>query len=127
MKKIMLLLALLCCLAGCGKYNKEDIINKFSKNVDNTNSYHITGNLEIYRDEELYTYIIDSSFQKEDNFRVSLTNQTNNHEQIILKNKEGVYVITHKSTNYSLISLKNSSIGISKALDIIYKNSKLNV
>ena len=94
MKKILLFVGIIFLLAGCGKYSKEDIINKFSKNIDNSNSYHITGNLEIYRDEELYTYTIDSSYKKEDNFRVSLTNQTNNHEQIILKNKDGVYVIT---------------------------------
>ena len=94
MKKILLFVGIIFLIAGCGKYSKEDIINKFSKNIDNSNSYHITGNLEIYRDEELYTYTIDSSYKKEDNFRVSLTNQTNNHEQIILKNKDGVYVIT---------------------------------
>ena len=94
MKKILLFVGIIFLIAGCGKYSKEDIINKFSKYIDNSNSYHITGNLEIYRDEELYTYTIDSSYKKEDNFRVSLTNQTNNHEQIILKNKDGVYVIT---------------------------------
>jgi len=94
MKKLLLFLTVLCCLAGCGKYTKEDIIKNFSKNVNNSNGYHITGNLEIYRDEELYTYTVDSSYQKEDKFRVSLTNQTNNHEQIILKNEDGVFVVT---------------------------------
>ena len=100
MKKLLLFLAVLCFLAGCGKYTKEDIINDFSKSVNNSNGYHLTGNLEIYRDEELYTYTVDSSYQKGDNFRVSLTNQTNNHEQIILKNKDGVFVKTQKSTKY---------------------------
>lgn len=98
MKKILIFIGLLCCLVGCGKYSEEDIIDNFSKNVNNSKSYHITGNLEIYRDEELYTYKVDSSFKTKDNFRVSLTNQTNNHEQIILKNKDGVFVITCKST-----------------------------
>lgn len=92
MKKILLFVGILFLLAGCGKYSKEDIIAKFEKQVNN--SYHLTGNLEIYRDEELYTYIVDSSYKKEDNFRVSLTNQTNNHEQIILKNNDGVFVVT---------------------------------
>ena len=97
MKKLLLFLSILCCLVGCGKYSKEDIINKFSKNVNNSSCYHLKGNLEIYRNEELYTYTVDSSYKKEDNFRVSLINQTNNHEQIILKNTDGVYVKTHKS------------------------------
>lgn len=94
MKKVLILLGLLCCLAGCGKYSQDDIINDFVKKVNNSKCYHLTGNLEIYRDEELYTYSIDSSYQEKDNFRVSLINQTNNHEQIILKNVDGVYVVT---------------------------------
>ena len=106
MKKILFFLGIICCLAGCGKYSKEDIVNDFSKKVNNSKGYHLTGNLEIYRDEELYTYTVDSSYQLEDNFRVSLTNQTNNHEQIILKNKDGVFVITHKSTKLFINFLK---------------------
>lgn len=94
MKKVLILLGLLCCLAGCGKYSQDDIINDFVKKVNNSKCYHLTGNLEIYRDEELYTYSVDSSYQEKDNFRVSLINQTNNHEQIILKNVDGVYVVT---------------------------------
>lgn len=94
MKKFLILGALLCCLVGCGKYSNEDIVNDFTKNVNNSKGYHITGNLEIYRNEELYTYTVDSAYQKDDQFRVSLTNQTNNHEQIILKNKDGVFVVT---------------------------------
>ena len=34
------------------------------------------------------------AYLKKDKFRVGLTNKTNNHEQIILKNDDGVYVIT---------------------------------
>jgi len=44
--------------------------------------------------ENTYLYDVDVAYQKEANFRVSLKNQTNNHEQIILKNSEGVYVLT---------------------------------
>lgn len=92
MKKIFFLMIMLCFLAGCRKDSKENILNDFSKMVNNSKGYHLTGDLEIYRDEELYTYKVDSSYQKDENFRVSLINQTNNHEQIILKNKDGVFV-----------------------------------
>jgi outer membrane lipoprotein-sorting protein len=54
----------------------------------------MSGTLEIYRNEEKYTYNVDSSYQKGNLFKVSLINQNNNHEQIILKNNDGVYVIT---------------------------------
>ena len=101
MKKFIFLLGFLLIVVGCGKQSEEDVVNKFIKNVQNSNSYHLTGNLEIYRNEELYTYTVDSAFSSQDNFRVSLINQTNNHEQIILKNEDGVYVMTHKSTKFN--------------------------
>ena len=39
-------------------------------------------------------YDVSVSYKRKDNYRVALRNKTNNHEQIILKNKDGVYVLT---------------------------------
>ena len=94
MKKLFIFLGVLLLVSGCGKYNDKDLIKELSKKVESSNSYHLSGTLEIYRNEEKYTYTVDSSYQKGDLFKVNLTNQNNNHEQVILKNKEGVYVIT---------------------------------
>jgi len=94
MKKLFIFLGVLLLITGCGKYNDKDLIKELSKKVESSNSYHLSGTLEIYRNEEKYTYTVDSSYQKGDLFKVNLTNQNNNHEQVILKNKEGVYVIT---------------------------------
>ena len=94
MKKLFIFLGVLLLISGCGKYNDKDLIKELSKKVESSNSYHLSGTLEIYRNEEKYTYTVDSSYQKGDLFKVNLTNQNNNHEQVILKNKEGVYVIT---------------------------------
>ena len=44
--------------------------------------------------EDTFIYSVEASFLKEDYYKVTLVNQTNNHEQIILKNKDGVYVVT---------------------------------
>ena len=94
MKKLFIFLGVLLLVSGCGKYNDKDLIKELSKKVEDSNAYHLSGTLEIYRNEEKYTYTVDSSYKKEDLFKVNLTNQNNNHEQVILKNKEGVYVIT---------------------------------
>lgn len=94
MKKLFIFLGVLLLVCGCGKYNDKDLIKDLSKKVENSSSYHMTGTLEIYRNEEKYTYNVDSSYKKGDLFKVNLINQNNNHEQIILKNEEGVYVIT---------------------------------
>lgn len=81
-------------LSGCGKYSDKDLIKDLSKKINDSKAYHMTGTLEIYRNEEKYTYSVDSSYKEGDLFKVNLVNQNNNHEQIILKNEEGVFVLT---------------------------------
>lgn len=95
MKKIITILAAGLCIfvIGCGKSNK-DVINKFKNNVENMQAYHIKGDLEIINNEDIYKYDVDVSYKANDLFRVSLKNINNNHTQILLKNNEGVYVLT---------------------------------
>lgn len=95
MKKIALIaISLMFLLTGCGKKTPEDLIGKFEKNVNNSKSYTLKGNMEILSNEETFTYSIEASYLKDNFYKVTLVNQTNNHEQVILRNKDGVYVIT---------------------------------
>lgn len=94
MKKIILFLGVVLLLSGCGKYSEKDLVKDLNKKINDSKAYHMTGTLEIYRNEEKYTYSVDSSYKEEDKFKVNLINQNNNHEQIILKNKQDVYVLT---------------------------------
>ena len=50
--------------------------------------------MEIYNNEDIYTYDVTVSYKNDNFYRVSLKNTSNNHEQIILKNNDGVYVLT---------------------------------
>ena len=81
-------------MTGCFGRGKKDVIKELEKKVDGLNSYYIKGELEIINNEDNYTYDVEVSYKKEDNFKVDLINKTNNHEQIILKNSEGVYLLT---------------------------------
>ena len=93
MKKfVFLLFGLLLISTGCNK--KTDIVSVLKKKIEKANSYSTTGILEIVNNENIYKYDIDVSYKKSDNFRVKLKNKTNEHEQIILKNDSGVYVLT---------------------------------
>ncbi len=83
---------------GCGKYSANDVVKDLTKRIGNAKSYQLTGELEILNNDDSYHYDVTVSFQKDNMYKVSLTNTANNHEQIILKNDEGVYVITHQST-----------------------------
>ena len=97
MKKILVVLLTFLLLCGCGKANKEDIVGKFKDKIQKNNSYILKGTMTIISNEDTFTYSVTASKSKEDYYKVSLISKTNDHEQVILKNADGVYVITHQS------------------------------
>lgn len=96
MKKILILLIIILpfFITGCNKENKETVFKNLSDKITNLSSYKISGNLLVKNNNNSYNYNVEVSFKKNDMFRVSLINENNNHEQIILRNEEGVYVLT---------------------------------
>lgn len=95
MKKLAVLaISLVLILTGCGKKSPDDLKEKFINSVKNSKSYTLKGNMEILSNEETFTYSLEANYLEGDFYKVTLVNQTNNHEQIILKNKDGVYVVT---------------------------------
>ena len=95
MKKIFksLLLVGLFFVVGCGK-SDSNILDKLMDELEKANSYYIVGNMEIINNEDTYTYEVEVSYQKGDYYKIDLINTLNNHEQVILRNDDGVYVIT---------------------------------
>ena len=96
MKKYFLVILIICCcfITGCFGNNKDDALKEIKKKYDNLKSYQLTGNLEIVNNDDTYNYDVKVVYQKKDKYYVSLKNRSNNHEQIILKNDDGVYVLT---------------------------------
>ena len=113
MKKYLLLaLFSLLFLCGCGKYTVTDAVDDFSNKVKNSKSYKLSGTMEISSSEETFTYSLESYFLKDNYYKVVLINQTNNHEQVILKNPDGLYVVTpslNKSFKFDSVWPENSS------------------
>ena len=95
MKKISILSLLLLFLTfGCGKVDVGKVKSDFEDKVNKSKSYLLSGTMEIMNNEDTFVYTVEASFLKDDYYKVRLVNQTNNHEQIILKNTDGVYVVT---------------------------------
>ena len=103
MKKIGILSLLLLLLTfGCGKTDVTKVKSDFEDKVNKSKSYILSGTMEIMNNDDTFVYTVEASFLKDDYYIVRLINQTNNHEQIILKNTDGVYVVTHKSLQQNI-------------------------
>ena len=95
MKKIVsIFIILLLFVTGCGKKNGKDVLKEFNKKINSLDSYYLEGKMEIINNEDIYKYDVAVSFKDKDLYKVSLKNESNEHEQIILKNTDGVYVLT---------------------------------
>lgn len=84
-------------LAGCGIKNADNVLEEFEKKLKDANSYYVEGVMEIINHEDTYTYDVKVSYQKTDYYKIELVNNLNNHEQVILRNDDGVYVDALKS------------------------------
>lgn len=129
MKKILfsIIMALLL-VSGCGKNSETSVINDLEKKINKASAYKVTGVLEIVNNDEVYTYDVEVSYKKDNNYKVSLTNQANSHTQVILKNSDGVYVLTpalNKSFKFqSDWPYSNSQIYLLKSLINDIKDTK---
>ena len=94
MKKVFVMLICIMLLTSCSKNSEEKLIKKFQSDINSSKSYILKGSLEILNDEDNFNYAVEVGYKKKDMYKVKLVNTITNHEQVILKNKDGVYVIT---------------------------------
>ena len=95
MKKIIgICFVLLLFVTGCGKRGTKEVLRDLNRKINSMSSYYLEGKMEIINNEDTYKYDVSVSYKDKDLYKVSLKNESNNHEQIILKNNEGVYVLT---------------------------------
>ena len=129
MKKIIVFtIFCLVLITGCGKNSEKSVLKNFEKKINDAKSYRIRGVLNITNNDEIYNYDVNVSYKKSENYKISLINKSNNHEQIILKNKDSVYVVTpslNKSFKFqSDWPNNNSQIYLLKSLLDDIKNDK---
>lgn len=99
-KKIMVVVLILAVL-GVGVWKVFFSKPSISETLENVNkdltSYQLEANMELNNGEEQRKFTVNVSYSKKEDkdlFRVSLYDTTINQEQIMLRNEEGVYVLT---------------------------------
>jgi outer membrane lipoprotein-sorting protein len=111
-RNIIILLVLTLLLGGCGKKSNNNIAEDFIKSIKSSKSYTLKGKMKIQNDEDTFNYDLDVAYLKDNYYKVILVNETNDHEQVILRNDDGVYVITpslNKSFKFDSVWPENSS------------------
>lgn len=104
MKKLLLLLSIVL-LTGCGKIDKDKLVNTFKNDVESSKSYIVESKMEIYSAEDTFSYDVKVFYMDDDYFKVDMVNTLSNHEQIILRNNNEVYVVTPSlNKSYKFVS-----------------------
>ncbi len=93
MKKVVLMLIMAVLLTGCMKSNTDNL-KSFKDYNSKKESYELKGTMKLVSNEDEFTYDLTVGVENQENYKVSLLNTISNHEQVILKNSQGVFVVT---------------------------------
>ncbi|MFS0723759.1 DUF4367 domain-containing protein [Paenibacillus sp. 1P07SE] len=81
-------------LAGCGTKDAGSVVKDLDKVVNSLESYQGSGTMTLHTGQEPLTYQVDVSYQKPKYYRIALTNPEKDITQIVLRNDDGVFVLT---------------------------------
>ncbi|MBW7456228.1 DUF4367 domain-containing protein [Paenibacillus sepulcri] len=97
-RRISFIAAILLCatavLAGCGTKDANSVVKDLDQTVNKMESYHGTGTMTLHTGQQPLEYQVDVSYQKPQYYRIELTNAKKDITQIVLRNDEGVFVLT---------------------------------
>ncbi|MFD2043853.1 outer membrane lipoprotein carrier protein LolA [Ornithinibacillus salinisoli] len=110
---IAIFIAVSLLLSACGEKSQEDVVEELQENLEELSGYKASAQMKMNTGQEEQKYNIDVWHKKEDFYRVALSSdESENGSQIILKNKEGVFVLTpelNKSFKFQSEWPENSS------------------
>jgi len=111
---VITLFSLLLIAAGCGSKSQESVVKKIEGKLQDVNGYKVAAEMKMKTGQEERSYDIDVWYKKGDDefYRVGLENEDEENGQVILKNNEGVFVLTpslNKSFKFQTDWPENSS------------------
>ncbi|HEY0827078.1 MAG TPA: DUF4367 domain-containing protein [Bacilli bacterium] len=98
MRRITWVIALVVCvsvfLGGCGKKDAAGVVQDLEHMAGSLKSYQGTGKMMLNTGQTPQEYDVEVWYQDPDFYRISLTNEKKDITQIVLRNKDGVFVLT---------------------------------
>lgn len=96
-KTIIFIIASLLTIAtlvGCGEKTQEDVIEDLSKKLESLTGYKAEATMVLETGKEAQTYEVEIWYKEPSYYRVALNNAKKDQSQIILRNDDGVFVLT---------------------------------
>src|SRR5699024_11269128 len=92
---VVVIVGLIFVLSACGEQSQEDVVEKLESNLESMNGYKAKAEMTMNTGQEDQKYQIDVWHKKKDLYRVELSNEQDEEgNQIILKNEDGVFVLS---------------------------------
>jgi outer membrane lipoprotein-sorting protein len=83
-------------LSGCGSRDAGSIVKDLDKVASKMESYQASGIMTLHTGQQPLDYNVEVWYQKPNYYRIALTNAKRDITQIVLRNDEGVFVLTPK-------------------------------
>ncbi|WP_026675760.1 LolA family protein [Alkalihalobacterium bogoriense] len=99
-------------LAGCGEKTQEDILEDLDTTLSEMTGYKANATMTLQTGTEAQKYDVEIWHQSDTYYRVALHNENKDQNQIILRNDDGVFVLTpalNKSFRFQSDWPKNNS------------------
>ncbi len=100
MRRMKWVAAIVVCvsilIAGCGTKNAETIVKDLDKVLGGMESYQGKGTMTLHTGAQPLEYQVEVWYKKPQYYRIALTNAKKDITQIVLRNDDGVFVLTPK-------------------------------
>nr|WP_155113715.1 outer membrane lipoprotein carrier protein LolA [Metabacillus mangrovi] len=99
-------------MSACGNKSQTDVVKGLDKKVEDLQSYKTKAKMTLQTGSEPQVYDVEIWYKEPSFYRVNLKNPAKEQSQMILRNEEGVYVLTpslNKSFRFQSDWPKNSS------------------
>ncbi len=98
MRRITWVLAIVMCLAlivsGCGPKNAKNVVGDLGRKLEKLENYEAHAIMTLQTGQTPLEYDVEVWYQSPDYYRIALTNTKKDIKQIILRNDDGVFVLT---------------------------------
>lgn len=91
---VAVVLALSAILSGCGSKDATSIVKDLDKVMSKMESYQGGGVMTLHTGQQPLNYKVEVWYQKPNYYRIALTNEKRDITQIVLRNDDGVFVLT---------------------------------